>query len=126
LTPSIARLPVVVETVSVIVAPAAPFAARLDVHAIVAAIPALTAAPMVIVRTPLTESLEETVLFPTSSLTVQLQAASPANTSVPVDVMIILSVLTSAVSSVCVKTILVGVKPVCNVFGAADVATTPV
>jgi hypothetical protein len=54
LTPSIATPPVViVETVAVIEAPAAPFAARFELHVTVTATPAVTGAFMTIVRTPL-------------------------------------------------------------------------
>jgi hypothetical protein len=79
---------------------------------------------MVIVRTPPAEAAELALLVP--SFTAHVVAASAAKISVPVVVMTILSPDRSAVSSVCVNTILAGVDPAAYVAGTIEVATTPV
>jgi hypothetical protein len=127
LIPSIATPPlVVVKTVISITVNAATCAARLSVHVTTVGTPAA--------HTPLsgTASVDAlTVGLFTATLAllqvrVQLVATLAAKTSDPSVPITMMSVADSAVSSVCVNTMLVGIKPVSNVLTTADVAVTPV
>ena len=102
--------------------PSAPFAARFVLHVTVNE-PAVTGAFMTIVRT-LLATVDDVTALSAPSLTAHVLAPFAAKISVPVVVMTILFVATSAVSITCVNTTLAGVTPVAYVAGIIDVAVT--